>query len=157
MGTSWEVPIEFQAKPLTALPALSAPSLQPKPSSQSLPLCRSPGVLGQPQGPLAFTSHLTPQKGGVGSEPGGPPVHLCAPHLFQPRAGGSSATPGPGAATGEDERRAGSCMRNASETLSSSPGPHRSVFCLPSLNTQYQLGSQLGISRHFPNGQRAPR
>ncbi|TEA24107.1 hypothetical protein DBR06_SOUSAS2610053, partial [Sousa chinensis] len=36
-------------------------------------------------------------------------------------------------------------------------GPHRSVFCLTFLNTQYQLGSQLGVSRHFPNGQRAPR
>ncbi|XP_059985526.1 LOW QUALITY PROTEIN: uncharacterized protein LOC132508994 [Lagenorhynchus albirostris] len=93
---------------------------------------------------------------GAGSEPGGPPVRLCAPHLFQPRAGGSSATPGPGAATGEDERRAGSCMRSAAETLSSSPGPHRSVFCLTFPNTQYQLGSQLGVSRHFPNGQRAP-
>ncbi|TKC34610.1 hypothetical protein EI555_012248 [Monodon monoceros] len=82
---------------------------------------------------------------------------VCDYTYLEPRAGGSSATPGPGAATGKDERRAGSCMRSAAETLSSSPGPHRSVFCLTFLNTQYQLGSQLGVSRHFPNGQRAPR
>lgn len=159
MGSAHRVPGQAPDRPTSSLsPVPPAQTKFPIPASlqKSWGPGAAPGCPG-PQGPLAFTSHLTPRKGGVGSEPGGPPVRLCAPHLFQPRAGGSSATPGPGAATGEDERRAGSCMRNASETLSSSPGPHRSVFCLPSLNTQYQLGSQLGISRHFPNGQRAPR